>query len=339
MLPHLTRPLRVLDLAAARSHPGTLLQRLHQHLGLAGDPTTIEVPHFVESPEIAGHALWLSGACEQDARELAHFLRSFSRAASVRNAAERPVLVGCFELEALDPVPVSDTGLVIRWWWGRVTPLDTRVVVDAAMLPGRVLGDVDVVAEVATFDVDLAARLASDFTGDIRRDLTIALADDGIADTSVPDAILSAGPAEPHEPPASLRDLWVSGCVDWWGDRAVAHAGCLANGPVAALEMRVWRGQVAAILPFVEVHRERLAHWVAARRHQLNGGWGDRDILGMEAGPMFELFRKHPRLQESRGAWEIARTLRDTRHGLAHLEVLERDWWAQREQWLRTTPL
>jgi hypothetical protein len=327
------------DLSEIAAGRGTLLQRLHDHLGLTGSAIDASLAKLVDAPQLTRAAIWIEGTSAVDARQLAALVAGFARVAAVRAPEERPVLVVCAAPAHLDPVPIGETALARLWWWGRVGPLDTRVVADAAMGPSRVLGDVDVVAEIAKFDLSLADELARGYSGSVAEDLEALIPRDRYSDGAAIEAARQTGWAPLDEPPSLVLEAWSAGHVDWWGDQVVVHVGCLLHREPQELERLVWRGQVIAVMPFIEHHRQRLARWVDARRSQLDDGWRERDLLEMEAGPLHHLFLKHPTLRRTRAAWQAAETLKTARHSLAHLRPLPRDWLAQQVPQLRAASL
>jgi hypothetical protein len=321
------RPWRRVELAEIVERPGSLAERLHDQLGLGGNTLGADAASLVEASELRGHALWVvpAGGSPNEAGALAALLRDFSRSAATRPVQERPVLMCCARLRDLDPLPVSEAALHRAWWWGRVGPLDTRVVVDGAMGYPRVIGDIDVVSEVSTYDLDLADQLARSYTGDLDVDLG-SLVDTGsfAAWLDVAETIRSMGEQVVDEPPHDLRTAWSAGAVDWWGDPK-------------ALQDLVWRGQVGAVMPFVEIGRQRLAHWVHHRKDLLGGGWEQRDLLALEAGQLHKVIRDHEKLRRASTVYQFATAIRDARHSLAHLEPLDRDWLRRHERLIRAT--
>lgn len=334
------RPWRRVELAEVVERPGSLAERLHDQLGLGGTTLGADAATLVEASELRGQAVWVapSDGTPNDAGALAAFLRDFSRSAATRPAQERPVLMCCARLRDLDPLPVSEAALHRAWWWGRVGPLDTRVVVDAAMGYPRVIGDMDVVSEVSSYDLNLADQLARSYTGDLDVDLG-ALVDTSsfAAWADVTETIRSMGEQVIDEPPHDLRAAWSAGAVDWWGDRMVSHVGCIALSGPKALRQLAWRGQVGAVMPFIEIGRQRLAHWVHHRKDLLGGGWEQRDLLALEAGQLHKVIRDHEKLRRASTAYQFATAIRHARHSLAHLEPLDRDWLRRHERLIRAT--
>jgi hypothetical protein len=331
---------RRVDLGELAGRVGTLSQRLHDYFGLSGNSLSADVAALVDAPELRGHAIWLEPGGPADAAPLGAFLRDFSRRAAERPERERPVLMCCARLSDVDPLPVSDAALHRTWWWGTVGPLDTRVVADAAMGRPRVIGDLDVVAETAGFDLALADQLARRYSGHLAADLS-GLVDEAhfAAWRAVPDTVRTVSEQAIDEPPDALRAEWSAGCVDWWGDRVVAHVGCvLPHGP-EGLRHLAWRGQVGAVMPFVEIGRQRLARWVHDRRDMVTDGWDQRDLLALEAGQLHKVIRDHEKLRRTTAAFQFATALREARHKLAHLEPLEREWLRRNEPKIRATTL
>jgi hypothetical protein len=305
---------------------------VHEHLALEGSSFDADPARIAQAPKLRGNLLWMDVHDDVDARAISTFIKSFSASAARLNERDRPVLVSVLRLAQIHPLPLSETALTVRWWWGRVGPLDTQVLVDDAMPPGRVIADLEVVAEIAAFDLNLARELAVRYSGEVRRDLAAALPDQ--APSAMDIATEALAQASATEPPSDLITAWDRGCVDWWGDGPVLHAGCIRDND-GALAKRVWRGQVAAVLPFVELKRQALAYWAWQRRHQLQDGWEQRDIMSLEAGQLVELLRRHEPLRAKRAVWDMAKALKKARNDLAHLTPLERSWLADEEPLLR----
>jgi hypothetical protein len=316
------------ELEQLANHTGTLVQRLLDHLGhgdLAegGDALTLV-------QQLRGAVLWLvppHAEATHDA-QLGRLLRDFAAAASRQEQHERAVVACVSPPERVSPAPPSDGGLLRRYWWGQVSPLDTLVVVDEVMDQPRVAGDREVVAELAGWDLALAEQLALRWSGDALVDLAAVSPqrrDVWHGGGLFEQAHLASATAPMVDPPEELLAAWAGGCVDWWGGRAVVHTSChLAHGHERALEGRVWRGQVAAVLPLVEVARERLARWVEQRSHLVDAAWRYRDVSKLEVGPLERLFSASPGLRRSNEHYELARLLRRTRHQVAHVERVDR---------------
>lgn len=78
---------------------------------------------------------------------------------------------------------------------------------------------------------------------------------------------------------------WNAGSLDDWGGEAAAHPCWLAANAPAALVKRVWRGQLAALLPWVEQQRVALIERFRRRlRPDLERSGGDVDLL--DWGPL-----------------------------------------------------
>ena len=319
---------------------GTPAQRLHAGLGLAGSPNDATAETLSAEPSLHRAVLELNPSRLGAAGPVSDFLRAFGRLSAGRPMADRVTTFCVASPSELHPVPITDAGLVVRWTWGIVGPLDTRVVIDETMPGSRVIGDVEVVSELATFDLALGHELAQRYNGDARIDLRASLAaisgDEMVGPTSSELDALGGFGLRADAPPSDLRSLWDRGMVDWWGDQPVIHSRFLSQQEITT---RVWRGQVSAVLPFVEFHRARLAKWVVGRRAQLSQGWESKDLAALEAGPLWELMRKNPSLRQDRSAWQVASALKVARHSLAHLEPVSRTWLGDAELLLRTTPL
>ena len=146
---------------------GSLVQRIAAHLGVSldGDRALVALAEALDD-----RIVWIAPGSDDDARALSSFIVEL---AAVRTRRGRgPIVCACTADNQLEPLPTAATGLAVLWWWGRVSPLDTRVVVDAAMGDRRVLGDLEAVAECCVFALDVADQLARGWTGSPANDLS-----------------------------------------------------------------------------------------------------------------------------------------------------------------------
>jgi hypothetical protein len=296
------------------------------HLGYGHAAEEANVKVFVE--HLVGKALSIKhGAGSVDARELADFVRHFAAAAARYEPHSRPLLAYVGPFRSVSPVPIDDVALMCVHWWGYVSPLDTLVVVDEALKESRVVGDAEAIAELAGWDLELAESLAVAW-GDT--DVLKRLVEH---DASTPEdwsllnaASLASSLVRTTEPPVDMLDAWARGSVNWWGGRALVHINRYPRSDIeAAVAHRIWRGQVAAVLPYVEIARERLVGWISARSHLVGGKWRYNDIAALEVGPIEKVFHESTGLRRSSPHYELARLLRQTRHRLAHLKHVDRD--------------
>lgn len=178
-----------------------------------------------------------------------------------------------------------------------VGPLDSAAY--AAWLPrsGRPLFEqivASVAIEVAAWDVELLDLLtALPPSQAVRPDLHVASWSGG-------------RPAAWH----GLALRWELGCLDRWGGVDVEHPAWLAANHPRQLQKRVWRGQLAALLPWIEDHRMRLID-----RHQrmLQPSGPGNDIALLDWGPLVLQIRARDEQQS-----KVLSLFRTARNELAH---------------------
>ena len=250
---------------------------------------------LVTDPALRHCAIVVTGAIAADGG-LADAVRLALHAGDA--ASPLIVIVGDGSLRAVGAAPVQD----IR---GAVGPLDS-----AARLASLLIGMAPferrlvaaVVAEVATWDVDLLDRLAS-----------LPIADAVRPDRCVDrwrDDRLSAWAGRPAD--------WAAGSLDEWSGEAGRHPLWLAANRPEALVKQVWRGQVAVLLPWIETRRLE----IVAAFHQLLRPDPER------SGPRVEALDWGPlRVQlggQERWFLALVEEFRDARNELAHGRPL--DW-------------
>jgi hypothetical protein len=319
------------------SRPGTLAQRLLDHLGHGHVAEDADMRSLID--HLGNTVLWLvPSETGEEAHELARFFTRFAPLAAQREPHERPLLVCVCTPRALVPMPTSDATLLRLHWWGQIGPLDTLVTVDEMLNLPRVVGDREVIAELAGWDLELAERLALAWQGYPLNSETLlaALPSRRDGEAIVEHARLASASGMTFDPPEELYVAWANGSVNWWGDRALVHIShYLDSGDIDVVNRRIWRGQVAAVLPFAELARERLAHWIAERVHLLHANWRYKNLSALEVGALEKVFAESPELRRSPSHHELARQLRHTRHRLAHLQLVDRERVQRIEQLLR----
>ncbi|HXD55803.1 MAG TPA: hypothetical protein VN618_13690 [Solirubrobacteraceae bacterium] len=316
-----------MDLRELQGRPGTLAQRLLDHFGWEHSADGADWALLVD--RLVGFGLAIRHRDQSpDARELADFIGKFATASARYGPHHRPVLAYAGPFGSISPVPIDDVAVMCVYWWGYVSPLDTLVVVDEVLSASRVVGDSEAIAELAAWDLELAASLAADWGAEAEAQALL-----GAYRAAVPEEqglLREAAAASSMEryagPPTDLLDAWARGSVNWWGERALVHIGRYPPCDFeAAVRRRIWRGQVAAVLPYVELARERLAGWLDSRSHLVGDRWRYKDMVALEVGPLEKVFHESAGLRRAVPQYELARLLRQTRHRLAHLKHVNRD--------------
>ena len=250
---------------------------------------------LVTDPMLAGCAVVIDGVGPVD-----RALDDAFRLAARSRAGATPLLlaVGAGDAPPLGPHPARD----LR---DAVEPLDSAARLASllfALPPFERRLVASVVAEVAGWDVALLDRLA-------------ALP---IADTVRPDRCVARWSDPRREDWARTPAGWTAGSLDGWGGEPREHPLWLAANRPEGLTKQVWRGQVAALLPWIETRRLEI---VAVFRQVLRPD-ADRSGAQLEAldwGPLrVQLGRQDRRFLE------MVEAMRDARNALAHGRPL--DW-------------
>jgi len=120
-----------------------------------------------------------------------------------------------------------------------------------------------------------------------------------------------------------VKAEWAAGCADDWGGSACEHPLWLAANRPDLLTKRVWTGQVAVLLPWIETRRlEVIARFVEhLRPDTVRCG---PDVEALDWGPMGVQLKREPR-------WllDLIETHRVARNELAHGRPVS---WAQMTQ-------
>lgn len=158
--------------------------------------------------------------------------------------------------------------------------------------------------EVAAWDVELLDLLgALPIDQAVRPDLHVDNWDDGRCQR------WRAAPLE-----------WEHGCLDDWGGEPTEHPLWLASNRPEALKKRVWQGQLAALLPWIEQHRLRLVER-EGKRLRPDPDRSGPDIESLDWGPL--VVQLHSATAEVR---RLLQTFRAARNELAHARPLT---WGQ----------
>lgn len=126
-----------------------------------------------------------------------------------------------------------------------------------------------------------------------------------------PDQHLSAWVDGPVQAWIGMALRWDLGCLDGWGGVDVAHPIWLAANAPSKLEKRVWRGQMATLLPWIEDHRLLLIERYDKLLRAATGRQGD--IVLLDWGPLVLEIRARDERQ-----CKAAESFRIARNELAH---------------------
>jgi hypothetical protein len=219
-------------------------------------------------------------------------LASFARMIARQPVEEGPILLvvsedgGCvLENRALEPVrnvfgPLDGAAYAAALPRGR-GPLEARLVASVAI-------------EVAAWDVTLLDRLtALPSEQAVRPDLHVDAWDDGET--------------------AKWRGItpsWQEGCMDDWGGEPTEHALWIAANRPKALTKRVWRGQLAMLLPWIEQYRQTIIE--QERRNLRPDARSGPDVESLDWGPLAYQLDRVAVMKR------LAHAFREARNELAH---------------------
>jgi hypothetical protein len=133
--------------------------------------------------------------------------------------------------------------------------------------------------------------------------------------------------------------------VESWEGTLSAHIHLEAAWRASATARRVWTGQMARVLPFIEGERWRLAEWFDQLIRRSGGPlatWPG-NIASLDIGDLTRCVFDHTRQRELTlpdGRWQLLLDLRGARNKLAHGETispysasdLRRRAWADRRR-------
>lgn len=104
---------------------------------------------------------------------------------------------------------------------------------------------------------------------------------------------------------------WANGSVDEWGGEQMEHPLWLAANRPEGLSKRVWRGQLAILLPWIEQNRQLI---IARERRYLRVDKvrSGPDLESLDWGPLAFQLSRVPAVRS------LAQTLREARNELAH---------------------
>ena len=286
---------------------------------LPGSATERRTPRsLVAEEDLEGHVLWVDHAAPPALPAWRDFLRSYAEAArGQRHDYARIALCLRGRAPAEGPPIPADLPLATYRWGGQARPLDmlayaARVHHGAEPTPLEQRLAVELVARLAAFDPDAAARLGSlrlqDLHGPLEALRTLAGERGWI-------------PSPAH---VLAEPTWHLGMCDSPHERPRLHPAFLAAAnDVAALDRLVWQAQIAVVFPFLEERRRDLLDVLdPVLTVPFEHPYGVvREKADLELG---HLYTQLSRLgsQAPSGLLGLAGAFRDARNALAHLRPL-----------------
>ncbi|MBM7804206.1 hypothetical protein JOD57_000043 [Geodermatophilus bullaregiensis] len=215
-------------------------------------------------------------------------------------------------------------GLTVLHWWGRLSRLDTALLLRTANSPRR--SDATrqtAILEVARFDLTLALHLLDAWDGCPQSLCGVLLDYSG----SKPE-LLAAAPAvrtAPDDRPGTeLMEAWASGACDRWdGEGVTWHASAVAKHDPDQLQRALWRAQAATLLPLLDQQRERVLAWLDRQGHAQRLRQEARGDL-IEIADLWYYMRKRAGM-DKRPQMALVTWLRDARNDVAHLKCLDEE--------------
>lgn len=315
--------LRIDELAESR---GRVVDSLYDQLRLdrAGSGDRVDAGALVRHAELGRRLIWVDcrGAQPSQIELWITFLEQYAAVAAEVPLHHRTVFATL--CDGRDSGALSDSLplLAKRWWWGVVSPLDTRVLV-AEALRGRSWRPAfaETVAEVAGFDLALVELLVEEWDGSLSR-LRPLLSDYPVY-ASAAGREWSPRPSARPRPPLDSLAAWGLGVVNAWEDQGPHPHACFtcATKP-SELKRLIWLGQVRGLMPRIELERQALAEWVRERRNLLRPRWDGRDIRSLEVNELRWIFEETPFRNDKKRS-PLARWLHEARNRIAHLDTLE----------------
>jgi hypothetical protein len=300
--------------------------QLWDHQGIAREPgQRLDAQALAHQPRFAGQIIWVSAAGAEDTQlaAWADFLDEYQAAGSSIAPSTRTRIVTTYTGDQDGRRAEPDVLNSELSWWGGLSRLDTTVFVEERAGPQDPILRAAIV-EVARFDLALADELLRSWTGawtELREIL-----DRFKPAVACPELTLREWNAtRVHASvPAALLPAWAAGAVDRWDEDSHALHSSLVDD--VELARRVWRGQLATLLPLIEGHRRTLAEWVDAQRPWVPKGFVDVDIPALEIGSLascFRAIRKEIRSRHRDDYLALAVWLKERRNDLAHCRLVE----------------
>jgi hypothetical protein len=250
----------------------------------------------------------------------------------------------------LHRTPAPDLFLALHWWWGILTPLDFRVVCRArpdtdgdqtsacwreGILPDLSSGDealFEHLWETPELDAGTLWGALEDYAA--HRGWTAPVLSEIGAGAFLRDP--DAGGRLSLEPSVGHRRLWAEGLLNWTVEYGTElHAAALATlGQRPHVQHRIWRGQVAVLLPLLDQFRLMLCdifvrHYGLAVPTEVFPLDGESDTARVRESPyscdlgyLKRLFNGIPALY-ALGLAPLIRTACWVRNELAHYRPVE----------------
>lgn len=232
-------------------------------------------------------------------------------------ATSRPTLwvITAAADSVLPTLPRPDVCLAHHWFWGVLGPVDVLVGAKEAGLDDEVAA---CATEVVRWDIDMLRHLP-DWDGTVSGLHQRSLGLPDITGVAIP-----AAPVSTKKPSAEVVGAWSLGLLEKWDGRVCPHVAFDLAAREDAIITRIWAGQIARVLPFIELERARIARWLAEQIVRSGGvvdTWsaehGD-DVAGLEIGPLWACVHAHRNVRVSQSRFELMRDLKDTRNAIAH---------------------
>jgi hypothetical protein len=263
-----------------------------------------------------GRLVWLEHIPSGSWPAWRSFLGAWEHATRALAVPWRGLLAVCLIGADADGPPAEDVALAVHRWSGAVDELDMMLYVS------RLVPRQEETSRAIRRRLDVATIAAlSLWDGATARRLTAAVT------TAVMDwtaALLDVANRRGWSPGDSVA--WSAGVVERFGGREQLHSSWLAlNGQRDDIERRIWRAQVAVLLPWVEERRQSL---LGELRGRLHVPWTTRfgetitDLRDLEVGHIEAQLTAGP--PPSPATREV-QVLRRIRNHLSHLEPVPAD--------------
>lgn len=242
------------------------------------------------------------------------------------DVAERGTVCTLARADQLPEGPGGDIDVLlpVRWWWGVIDRLDTRLYATSC------LGDdepdpvrVATVAEVAQFDLQLVTHLMDQW--DLTLDTLPKLLSEYRDRVDLPSRSVPRTRCPREQPVGDAVAVWACGLQQRWGTHTqpTDHAANAHAVDSDELRGRAWAGQVSLLLPEIERARWQLVRWIQTQPDAVQSRLPVDDLPGIEVTPLKELIEGDSILRQDRQRLDLARWLSQARNKLAHLEPIE----------------
>lgn len=210
--------------------------------------------------------------------------------------------------------------LAVRWWWGRLSRLDTALLLRTTAAGRRAeVIRLAAVAELAGFDLGLALHLVDVWDGDLAT-LPTTLLEYAVDSPELLEAPPPNDVTPSDRPSSTMLPAWSYGGCDLWDSSRVAwHASAAAKQEPERLDRLLWRAQAVTILPLLEEQRERVVAWLVRQGHgqRLRKEYGEP----VEIGNVWYYMRRSAGMAK-RPQMPLVDWLRDVRNDVAHLRCI-----------------